>query len=205
MTTIEKKYQEKCSTPSDISEHLPTLRRYAGECQNVTELGVRAVVSTWAFLAGLSDSARRDMKYPKRLLSVDIARPENHGGNLAEVFAAAEGGITFLFLEADDRKIELAETDLLFIDTWHAYEQLKAELDLHGNKARKFIILHDTETFGEHGEKLDPLDLHGNIILPPPCGLKQAVVEFLLDNPEWRVREHFKNNNGLTVLERDRP
>ncbi len=190
---IESKYQEKCATPSDIHEHLPTLRRYAGQCSHVTELGVRTVVSTWAFLDGLRGHG---IFSSSTLISVDIAAPAKHGGNLEEVFAAAEGtGVAFHFLEADDLKIDLAPTDLLFIDTWHAYDQLKAELARHADKARKFIILHDTETFGMHGENLNPAD-------PPPAGLRQALIEFLLDHPEWRVKEHFKNNNGLTVLQR---
>jgi len=193
MTTIENMYQQKCATASDIFEHLPTLRRYAAQCDHITELGVRTVVSTWAFLAGLN---RKTNVRPK-LVSVDIASPVHHGGNLEEVVAAAaEAGIDFRFIEADDRKIELSETDLLFIDTWHAYDQLKAELELHAGRAHKFIILHDTETYGLTGEKLSQE-------LPPPAGLKQALHEFLRDQKNsWRVKESFTNCNGLTVLER---
>jgi hypothetical protein len=33
-------------------------------------------------------------------------------------------------------------------------------------------------------------------------GLWPAIVEFISNNPEWRVKERFVNNNGLTVLER---
>jgi hypothetical protein len=33
-------------------------------------------------------------------------------------------------------------------------------------------------------------------------GLWPAVEEFLIDHPEWRLKERFTNNNGLTVLER---
>jgi hypothetical protein len=29
-----------------------------------------------------------------------------------------------------------------------------------------------------------------------------AIAEFLSAHPEWKVRERFVNNNGLTVLER---
>jgi hypothetical protein len=35
---IAKKFAEKCKTPSDIYQHLPTLSRYAGECSRITEL-----------------------------------------------------------------------------------------------------------------------------------------------------------------------
>ena len=34
------------------------------------------------------------------------------------------------------------------------------------------------------------------------CGLKNAINEFLFVNRDWRQKEVFENNNGLTVLER---
>jgi hypothetical protein len=34
------------------------------------------------------------------------------------------------------------------------------------------------------------------------CGLWKAIEEFLANNPEWKLKERFVNNNGLTVLER---
>jgi len=187
MNLIEQRYAERCATPSDIHEHLPTLRRYAAECTHVTELGVRTVVSTWAFLAGL----QRGGRYTTRLTSYDLEAPPKHGGNLDEVYVAAgHAGIMFSFFEADDRQLGLGPTDLLFIDTWHVYEQLQIELRLHADCARKYIILHDTQTFGIAGET------------PGHKGLLPALQEFLESHPEWTVRERFTNNNGLTVLER---
>ena len=60
--TLEQIYYQKCNSPSDINEHLPTLKRYADECEHITEMGVRWVVSTYAFL----------MSKPKKLVSIDI-------------------------------------------------------------------------------------------------------------------------------------
>ncbi len=184
--TIDEQYATKCATPSDIYQHLPTLWRYASQCESVTEFGVRGIVSTWALLAGR----------PKTLLSVDPIDPVHSGGNLALVESAARAaGIEFRFQQADDREIEIGRTDLLFIDTWHVYEQLKAELELHADKVNRFIILHDTVTFAESGET------------PGHRGLMPAVGEFLLsdEGKNWRIREHFTNCNGLTVLERTCP
>ena len=180
---LETKYQEHCARPSDINQHLPTLRRYAQECRTVVEMGVRTIVSTWAFLA-----AR-----PASLVSVDYIHPRDHGGNLEEVYALVEGeGIAFNFLQADTREIEIAPTDLLFIDTWHVYEQLKVELERHASKVQKFIILHDTVTFGECGETAGHR------------GLQPALQEFLEtdEGKKWQVGEVFTNCNGLTVLQR---
>jgi len=185
-TTIEGWYQARCRAPSDIYQHLPLLRRFAEQCFTVTELGVRTVVSTWAFLAGLQG---RD----GRLLSVDYIHPKECGGDLEAVARLAQAaGIKFEFRLADDREIELLPTDLLFIDTWHVYEQLKAELTRHADKAQKFIILHDTETFATQGET------EGH------SGLLKALDEFLYsaEGQKWFVREQHKNCNGLTVLER---
>ena len=43
-------YNVLCNTPSDINEHMPTLYQFACTCSHITEMGVREVVSTWAFL-----------------------------------------------------------------------------------------------------------------------------------------------------------
>jgi len=180
MTKAERKYVELCGTPSDTNEHLPTLQNYASQCHHVTELGVRKGVTTWAFLASTA----------KVLLSVDINYPEEYGGSMAEMKKAAEEvGKEFRFVLADDLNVELEETDMLFIDTLHVYRHLKAELSLHAGRARRFIVIHDTETFGIVGAD-------------GGTGLFNAIHEFLVSHKEWRIKEIFKNNNGLTILER---
>jgi hypothetical protein len=84
---------------------------------------------------------------------------------------------------------EIEETDLLFIDTLHTYDQLREELRRHGGKARRYIVLHDTSTFGEQGE------------VPDSRGLWPAVQEFLVQGT-FHLKERRTNNNGLTILER---
>jgi hypothetical protein len=86
-------------------------------------------------------------------------------------------------------RVEIEGTDLLLIDTWHVYEQLKQELRLHGGKVRKYIVLHDTTTFAEYGET------------PGHRGLWSAVEEFLAQGTFW-LKQRRANNNGLTILER---
>jgi len=49
---IFKKFNELSNTQSDINEHLGTLKKYTQECNIIVEMGVRSIVSTWAFLAG---------------------------------------------------------------------------------------------------------------------------------------------------------
>ena len=60
---------------------------------------------------------------------------------------AKENDIDFTLVEESTLDVEIEETDLLFIDTEHTYSQLLNELTLHGDKARKYIVLHDTATF----------------------------------------------------------
>ena len=92
-------------------------------------------------------------------------------------------------------EIEIEETDLLFIDTLHRYEQLAEELRLHAKKAKKYLILHDTQTYGTLEEQVDGM---GSSI-----GLLPAMIHYLIENPGvWEFKIHSVNNNDLTVLER---
>ena len=50
MSLLIEKYEEACRTKTDINEHLPTLKKYADECNHITEFGTRTGVSTWAWL-----------------------------------------------------------------------------------------------------------------------------------------------------------
>jgi hypothetical protein len=135
MTTqeIQDKFEELCNTPSDINEHLPILREYADKCEHITEMGVRGVVSTYAFLSSKA----------KRVVAIDILN------------VAVPDVEKLQFICADDLQIEIEPTDFLFIDTAHNYRQCIQELNLHGKNVRKYIGFHDTQIFGEHGDDGD--------------------------------------------------
>ncbi|MEO8487531.1 MAG: glycosyltransferase [Betaproteobacteria bacterium] len=174
---ILARHQKNVTTVGDINQHLETIKSYAGRSSHVTEMGVRGVVSTWSLLAGK----------PGKAVSYDTYRSPC----IDEVEAIAkEHGIAFEFIQKNVLEVEIDPTDLLFIDTLHTYEQLRSELGRHGNKSRKYIILHDTATFADVGE---------NGLQP---GLRAAIDEFLERNRHWQVAEHFSHNNGLTCLVR---
>ena len=161
--------------PSDINEHLPALRRYAEHNEIIVELGVRKIVSTWAFLAAK----------PKHLISVDITHPRDYGADLWEVEdAAREAGIEFDFVLKSSLEIDLPGHDFLFIDTLHTYEHLTAELERHHTKVKKFIAMHDTNLAGD------------------PDNMRGAVDDFLNTHQEWTVVERFENCNGMTFLKK---
>ena len=119
--------------------------------------------------------------YPQTMVSIDIVVPEEHDGNTDETIKMAEKeGVNWGFLKASSLDIILFRHDLLFIDTIHSYEQLSQELKLHSPHTTKYIIMHDTN-------------------MPE---MQKAIREFLTGNTDWKVKEVFDNNSGLTVLQR---
>lgn len=190
--TLDEKFTYLSDKSSDINEHMPTLKKYAEECNHVTEMGVRWIVSTYAFLA-----AR-----PKTMVSIDMQHPSNWGADIEEVENyAQEINCNYKFWQTNNLEIEIDKTDLLFIDTWHSYKQLKAELILHAPQVTKYIILHDTVLFGDNDE-LGSYDAWGWENEYDQKGLLPAIDEFLENNKEWVRHEVFTNNNGLTILKR---
>jgi len=192
MINLEEKVNQLYNTQSDINEHIPTLIEYASECEHITEMGVRAITSTWAFLGAA----------PKKLISYDIENPSKWGADINQVYDVADHyGLDYEFRKEDVLKIDIEETDLLFLDTWHAYCQLKAELDRHNSKAKKYIIMHDTTSYEFRDE---PLTSENAWEGDPPTGkgLWAAVTEFLDETHEWELHKRYTNNNGLTILKR---
>ena len=192
MYDLEQIVNQIYTTPSDINEHIPTFIEYASECDHITEMGVRAITSTWAFLGTA----------PKKLISYDIENPKHYGANIDVVYEVAKQyGLNYEFIQADVLKIEIEETDLLFLDTWHAYDQLKAELDRHNSKARKYIIMHDTTSYEFRDEPLTSENTFEGE-KSSGKGLWPAITEFLEENNNWELHKRFTNNNGITILKR---
>jgi len=176
---IQSRYAALAATPSDIYQHLPTLKRYAQQCNSVTELGVRTIVSTWAWLEAQVPTIRcYDLNDPPVAALQEV------------IDYAQQNNLNFTFTRADVLTIELEPVELLFIDTWHTYAQLTQELALHGNVASKYMIFHDTTLYGRSGED------------GSPGGLQDALDNFLLETDCWSVKETYTNNNGLTILQR---
>lgn len=195
MEYISAMYLQKCTTPSDINQHLPTLRRLASECSTVVECGVRSVVSTWALLYGLCESKAEQ----KHMWSVDIVPVDFK----LPILLAQKQGIELSFVEHNSATVDCGPVDLLFIDTLHVYGHLKRELAHHHARVHKYIVLHDTTLFGERGETLDDMStMVGYSVYDLTRGLMPALCEFLYDHPEWKISEKYIHNNGLTVLKR---
>jgi ABC-type Fe3+-citrate transport system substrate-binding protein len=180
---IEQEYFNAKNARSDINEHIELLYDLGTRCNHITEMGVRTGESTRAFL-----------KTNASLRSYDIQLNDKVG----YLFQQAQSvGKDAQYIKADVLDIVIEETDLLFIDTWHSYPQLKQELNLHGNKARKYLAFHDTWTYGVRDESWDK-----NRKIQGTEGLLPAIIRFMIQNPHWKFKEFRTNNNGLTVLER---
>ena len=178
--TIEELYKSRCRGDvqwNDIWEHMGTLRRLAAECSHITEIGTRTGNSATAFLAGLSDRGG------------GVLHCYDKAGQ--EFFPPVVAGVAFTFHQQNshDGTCCPEPTELLFIDGCHQYNSVRQDLR-HAAIAKRYVVLHDTNeerdrAFGD--------------------GVVNAMDEFLAQHSEWRIKERYINNNGLTVLERVSP
>ncbi|MDB5392238.1 MAG: methyltransferase family protein [Planctomycetaceae bacterium] len=167
------RYLELCQQPSDINEHLSCLLRMAHCSKDVVEFGVRGAVSTTALLCG----------QPRRFRAFDLVRLP-----VVSELEKLSGNCAFQFEQRNCLEVDLKSTDVLFIDTLHTAAQLAAELNRHAVNVKRWIVLHDTSTFGSIGEDGGP-------------GLWDAVTAFLAANSNWFIAVRYLHNNGLTILQ----
>lgn len=202
MQKIESVYQYLANKPSDINEHLPTLMKYAKECESVFETGVRGCISSWAFVYGLLNNNKNN----KYILLNDI-----NTCDINELLQCSKDlPITIEYEWKNNLDLNMTRNvDLTFIDTWHVYGQLIRELRKFSPITNKYIILHDTTVDEWKGESIrigwdtkKQAKISGFPEEEIRKGLWYAVEEFLNENKEWILHERFKNNNGLTVLKR---
>ena len=206
--TIRAKFEYYSHTSGDINEHLPTLYRYAKECDRIMETGVRGCISSWACLRGLMDSP---ISGPKYLFLNDIDSCDIH--ELLECSRELSPPVHVEYQWINNLELDLQflsdPFDMVFIDTWHVYGQLKRELAKFAPMTRKYIIMHDTTVDEFHGETIrmgmnveEQMATSGFPKHEILRGLGPAIAEFLQQHPEWVLKEKYTNNNGLTVLQR---
>jgi hypothetical protein len=192
MNAVEENYNILVKTTSDINEHLPVLKKYAEQCDHVTEMGVRYIVSTFALV----------LAKPKKLIAIDLFHPSHYGDHhrLDSISKyAKDNSIDFSFKLQNTLDCTIEPTDMLFIDTLHRYGQLKAELERHVKNVKKYLVFHDTTSFENTDE---PYYYENPRLDTSKTGLWPAIQEFLDSNTEWEIAERFTNNNGLTILQK---
>jgi predicted O-methyltransferase YrrM len=175
--TLAGRFEIARREKSDINEHCDALKELASRCETVVEFGTRHAVSTVALLAG----------QPKQFISVDV-NPSAE----AEELRALAGSTNYDFVVGSSLEIPPVQCDMLFIDTIHTKNQVAVELDRHAAGVRKYLVFHDTATFGKIGEDGGP-------------GIMEAIRDFLKEknNDEWIVLDSTDRNNGLLILSRD--
>ena len=213
MDVIIKKFRGLCNTASDINEHLPTLFRYAKQCNSAIELGVRGCISSWAIAAGLLEN-KNGIK--KRMFMNDTQTCQI--GEFIDAVEAQNIEVKYEWKNDLEVQFEKGEMyDLVFIDTWHVYGQIKRELAKYSTVCAKYIIMHDTtvdeidgETVRQYGYNYQhaysvATELAAQSGIPREeilKGMWWGIQEFLAANPEWYIKDRYFNNNGLMVLAR---
>ena len=202
MHGIDLEFDRICT--KEIAEtiyvHMPKLRELARGCEHVVELGTGWRHSTTALVAGR----------PKRITTYDLQ--DRSDRDLLAM--AAEVGVDLRFVKGNTVLAEIEPADLLFVDSTHTYEHLKAELARHADRATRLLAFHDTEVFGETGwhSKVIPAGLLPDRSLPLVDtdldggrvyveGVGRAIEELLADGA-WKRTYHSKECYGFTVLER---
>ena len=197
MIDLMAEYLRLSEIPGDMQEHLPTLRDYAQGSETIIECGMRGCVSTMALLLGLSENE----KPTKRYIGCDTERTD-----FIDALPGEIDGVKIEFWHGNDLDLDFPPADLVLIDTWHVYGQLKRELAKFHPLAKR-ILLHDTTVDALLGETVRlQLDLEEQVrqtgwdVGEVVVGLWPAVTEFLLEHPEWELEARFENCYGLTVL-----
>lgn len=204
---IESLFINLKNEKSDINEHLETLKKLSSECDTVIELGIRWMVSIIALAVSGC----------KNIYGYDVIHPSAFDGNRFENLEkyCKKYNLNLNIVQGDVLELTtIPECDLLFIDTFHAYRQLKSELFLFSDKVKKYIVMHDTNSYAEIDEayisKKEWFEKYKNNeiineIVDINCekqGLKNAIEDFLSENKDWEIFKIYENNNGLTVLKR---
>lgn len=157
----------------DIDQHMDLLLEYASKVERVTSLSKRREDAVAWVAAENVKSVRLWCSEPDPLHDrLDELRP----------------GVMSAEVTSNDPD-EIAETDLLYIDTEHVMKRLARELDLHAPRVTRFIIVRGTSANGERGSD------GGRGLLP-------AMRQFMQANPEWSVVHHTMKQYGMTVLSR---
>jgi len=171
MKELHLRFRQLMAAGLDISEHLGLLKGLACDpgVKTIVELGFREGVSATALCAS-----------GKPVTSYDVADCRKHAKRLKALAP------NFTFIRANSLEVTIPDCELLFIDTLHTFAQLLAELRRHSGKVGKWIVIHDTKTFGEKGQD-------GKM-----PGLFGAIWAMMA----WPVHLHLTNNNGLTILRR---
>lgn len=174
------------------SPHLETLRTLAKECEDIVELGVLRGGSTAAFLLGAAGN----------VYGYDI---KQHPAAI-KLQSIADGKFIYTIQDTLANDCKVPECDMIFFDSLHTYRQLQGELIKHGNRAKKYLLFHDTITFGiqgadgETGRVMEGFER--GVFNAKVHGIRLAIDEYMMLHPEWKIKWHHPHSHGLLCLEK---
>ncbi len=189
--TLDQFYANELAHPERaITEHLPYLRNLATGLTYVCEFGVRHGASASAFLLGADFVYSYDIKETSKARRLQ-----------------AIVGSRWTYTIASSLSVRIPMCDLLFIDSLHTYAQCDQELHAHAHRVRRYLVFHDTLTFGSVGADGETgrqqWAYQAGISVPLPClGIRPAIDALQVRDPSWRLVYSSARSHGLLVLER---
>jgi hypothetical protein len=205
--SIDSGYNAFLDKPSNVNEHFPALKIYAQQCAKVAQFGCSDMLSCWPLLHGMSKSGESSGE--RKLVCFDKGGEPEGFQNLKKMSRIA--GVKLYFIQQDTLKLDLQPVDMLLIDTFHTYVQLKRELERHHDNVQKYIAILNTSIDDETSElvrmfyfyDIDAICKDLSCSHADVCkGLAPAINEFIAEHPTWKIHKSFANNNGLVVLQR---
>ena len=179
MKRIRKEYN-KILNNSTVEEgkYYSSIRKYAEDCESISELGVRKAEEAVAMMAkGVDKVTLYDLMY---------------AGHINPIMEdLEEEGINFMCLPRNPIRDELDKADLFIISSIHTYNNVKMDLSEVKDKANKYIIVTGTEEFGYKNEAQQAGKKEG--VVP-------AVEEFLQNNPKWEKIDQVPYGKGFIVM-----
>jgi predicted O-methyltransferase YrrM len=180
MSEAEFLFRLALELDSDIHGHLQFLCDLTCELEAATviELGVRAGVSSCAFLFALEETGGM-------LWSVDPGDPPAH---------FTGGRWTFVKGRDDDLSVLAAlpqHADVVFVDTDHTYELTRREIELYHHRC-DVMVFHDTAV------RQFPHHQAAGYRPQPDYPVRQAIHDLLVDELGVKV-DYFTHCNGLAV------
>ncbi len=189
---LETLYTQHCRSGTAIALHLPWLRALGNSLSDVIEFGVKGGASSSAWLLGAEHVTSYD------IVSTVEAR---------QLEQLAQSRWTYRIQSSLEAPVQ--ECDLLFIDSLHTFAQCDAELRRHADLVRRYLVFHDTLTFGsvgadgESGRQLWDYRTHrGESVPETALGIRPAIDQLMMRDSSWRVGNHHLDSHGLLTLER---
>lgn len=130
---LEKTY-DAAYEKSDANTYLTILRKLAGECSSVIELGENNMISTWGLLLGLAEAQFKEKSYIRIDRYAHPIEPYR-----ASVVLSETNGISFF--NSKLHALGEMKADLLFIDA-KEYADLLPELERHASRICKYVLIY---------------------------------------------------------------